>query len=269
MYKFFKKIICTIFIFGLFQPVFAETITGNIEKNEKFRKNRVVDADTKRPVPFATIRIPMQNYQTKSDNDGFFKLNADMTGTTIMSVEKDGYRPFSVTVNEDSFSKPIIIGIEKTQATDLSIESDVIHIGDNKFSKNSANSSEFKLRSVGPYYSKSFKISTVGHGENVYFVIGSVIGVDTLLSRQMGQSRVTTAYASPAQIYFNGQKIGEIKFNSDGQSVKLPKQLIRQNGENEITIRAGKNLFKSDSIDYDDIEMANLHIEFKSALAND
>ena len=85
----------------------------------------------------------------------------------------------------------------------------------------------------------------------------------------MGQSRVTTAYASPAQIYFNGQKIGEIKFNSDGQSVKLPKQLIRQNSENEITIRAGKNLFKADSIDYDDIEMANLHIEFKSALAND
>ena len=269
MYEYFKKFFCTIFIISIFQPVFAETITGNIEKNEKFRQNRIIDADTKKPVPFATIKIPMKNYQTKSDKEGYFKLNADMNSATIMSVEKDGYRPFSITVNEDSFSKPIVIGIEKTQATDLSLEANVIHIGDNKFSQNSANSSDFKLRSVGPYYSKTFKISSVGHGENVYFVIGSVIGVDTLLSRQMGQSKVTNTYASPSQIYFNGQKIGEIKFNSDGQSIKLPKQLIRQNSENEITIRAGKNLFKSDYIDYDDIEMANLHIEFKSALAND
>ena len=269
MYEFFKKFFCTVFIISFLQPVFAETITGNIEKNEKFRQNRVIDTDTKKPVPFAIIKIPMKNYQTKSDNEGFFKLNADMTGATIMSVEKEGYRPFSITVNEDSFSKPIVIGIEKTQATDLSLEADVIHIGDNRFSQKSANSSDFKLRSVGPYYSKTFKISSLGNGENAYFVIGSVIGVDTLLSRQMGQSHVQTSYASPAQIYFNGQKIGEIKFNSDGQSLKLPKQLIRQNTENEITIRAGKNLFRIDYTDYDDIEMANLHIEFKSALAND
>ena len=99
MYEFIKKIFCTVCILSFFQPVFAETITGNIEKNEKFRKNRVIDADTQKPVPFATIRIPMKNYQTESDNEGFFKLNADMTGATIMSVEKEGYRPFSITVN--------------------------------------------------------------------------------------------------------------------------------------------------------------------------
>lgn len=267
MYEFFKALFCTLLIFNLIQPVFSETITGNIEKNEKFHKNRVIDAETKKPIPFAVIKIPKKNYQTQTDNEGFFKLNADMTGTTIMSVEKQGYKPFSITVNEDSFSKPIVIGIEKTKMTDLSLESDVIHIGDNRFSESSANSSDFKLRSVGPYYSKSFKISSVGNGENVYFVIGSVIGVDTLISRQMGQSKVTTAYASPAQIYFNGQKIAEIKFNSDNQSVKLPKQLIRT--DNEITIKAGKNLFQTNYTDYDDIEMANLHIEFKPAIANE
>ena len=102
-----------------------------------------------------------------------------------MSVEKDGYRPFSITVDKDNISKPIIIGIEKTQITDLNLETDVIHLGDNNYSEKSANSSEFKLRSAGPYYSKTFKISQVGADENVYFVIGSVIGVDTLLARQM------------------------------------------------------------------------------------
>ena len=269
MRSLFRTIFCVVLVSVFFNPVFSETITGNIEKNEKIRKNRVIDADTQKPVPLAIIKIPQKNYQTQTDNDGYFKLNADMTGTTIMSVEKDGYRPFSITVDKESFSKPLVIGIEKTQLSDLNIEADVIHIGDNKFSQNSANSSDFKLRSVGPYYSKRFKISHLNANENVYFVIGSVIGVDTLFSRQMGQSKVTTAYASPAQIYFNGQKIGEIKFNSDGQNVKLPRQLIKQNSDNEITIRAGKNLFQSNYTDYDDIELANLHIEFKQAVANE
>ena len=264
-----KRILYLLIVLGVMQYGFCETITGNIEKNEKKLQNKVVDSETKSPVPFAIIKIPKKNYQTTTDKDGVFKLNADFTGTTIMSVEKSGYRPFSITVDKNSFSKPIIIGIEKTQANDLSLEADVIHIGDDRFSQHSANSSEFKLRSAGAFYSKNFKLPAVNRGENIYFVIGSVIGVDTLISRQMGQSNVTTAYASPAQIYFNGQKIGEIKYNSDGQSLLLPKQLIRQNSDNEITIRAGKNLFQTNYTDYDDIELANLHIEFKSAVANE
>ena len=253
---------CT--IFG-----YAEVITGNVEKTGAKKQNKIVDADTKKPIPFATIKIPTKKYQTKSDKEGYFELNADITGTTIMSVEKDGYRPFSLTLNKDDFSKPLIVGIEKTQITDLGLETGIVHIGDNNFSEKSANSSDFRLKSAGPYYSKTFKINSVASGENAYFVIGSVIGVDTLLSRQMGQSRVTTSYASPAQIYFNGQKLAEIKYNSDGQQVLLPKQLIKQNGENEITIKAGKNLFQKSHIDYDDIELANMHIEFKPAVAND
>ena len=136
-------------------------------------------------------------------------------------------------------------------------------------SEKSANSGQFKLRSSGPYFSKTFKISQVAADENIYFVIGSVIGVDTLLSRKMGQSHVTTSYASPAQIYFNGQKIGEIKFNGDGQQILLPKQLIKQNANNELTIKTGRNLFQDEYIDYDDIEVANLHLEFKPALAQE
>ena len=47
------------------------------------------------------------------------------------------------------------------------------------------------------------------------------------------------------------------------------KTLIRQNGENEITIKAGKNLFQKNYVDYDDIELANLHIEYKPIIANE
>ena len=267
------KTVCLILllmvILGLIQPVFSETIVGNVQKNEKKLQNRVVDADSQKPIPFATVRIPTKRYETKTDDNGYFELNADINGSTIMSVEKNGYRPFSVTIDKDDFSKPIVIGIEKTQMSDLSLEKSVIHIGDDRFSLSSANSSEFKLRSAGPYFSKKFKINELNKNENVYFVIGSVIGVDTLLARQMGQSKVTTSYASPAEIYFNGQKIGEIKYNSDGQQIALPKTLIRQNGENEITIKAGKNLFQKNYVDYDDIELANLHIEYKPIIANE
>ena len=269
MKKSVKLFFCLFVLLGSVNSVLSETIVGNVEKNEKIYQNRVIDAQTKNPIPFATVKIPSKNYQTKTDEEGVFNLNADILGSTIMSVEKQGYRPFSITVDKQDLSKPIVVGIEKTQLSDVSLEANIIHLGDDRFSQVSANSSEFKLRSVGPYYSKKFKISSVDMNENAYFVIGSVIGVDTLLSRKMGQSNVTTSYASPAQIFFNGQKIAEIKFNSDGQQILLPKGLIKFDAENEITIKAGKNLFQKSYIDYDDIEVANLSIEYKSAIASE
>ena len=42
----------------------------------------------------------------------------------------DGYKPFSITINKDDFSKPLLIGIEKTQISDLYIEKNFIHIVD-------------------------------------------------------------------------------------------------------------------------------------------
>ena len=43
MYEFFKALFCTLLIFNLIQPVFSETITGNIEKTEKlFPKKNVL-----------------------------------------------------------------------------------------------------------------------------------------------------------------------------------------------------------------------------------
>ena len=212
----FRKLLFILFIcfFVFCENSFSETIVGNVEMTEKKRQNKVIDAQSQSPIPFATVKIPTKNYKTKTDKNGVFELNADITGSTIMSVEKEGYRPFSVTIDKDDFSRPLVIGIEKTQAADLSLEKDVVHLGDNNYSSKSANSGDFRLRSLGPYFSKTFKISNLSPNENAYFVIGSVIGIDTLLSRQMGQSMVTTSYASPAQIYFNGQKIGELSLTA-------------------------------------------------------
>ena len=69
------------------------------------------------------------------------------------------------------------------------------------------------------------------------------------------------AFASPPEVYFNGNKISEIQLNGDGQRIKLPSSLIRKSQVNEITIKTGRNLMQTAYIDYDDIEFMNLIIE--------
>ena len=40
-----------------------------------------------------------------------------------------------------------------------------------------------------------------------YLVIGSILGIDTALARGMGQNNITTSFASPPKVFFNGKKI--------------------------------------------------------------
>ena len=94
----------------------------------------------------------------------------------------------------------------------------------------------------------------------VYLVIGSIIGVDTKMARSMGQNKIIQAYASPPEIFFNGNKIAEIQLNGDGQRFKIPRNLIRAD-KNEITIKTGRNLMQTAYIDYDDIEISNISLE--------
>ena len=78
------------------------------------------------------------------------------------------------------------------------------HIGDDNYSENSANAAEFRIKAIGPFYTKNFQFKTLAANEDAYLVIGSVIGIDTKMARDMGQSKVKTAYASAPQIFFNG-----------------------------------------------------------------
>ena len=152
------------------------------------------------------------------------------------------------------------IEIAKSEPFDIVIDNEILHLGDNSFSKNSANASDFKLKSIGPYYSKEFIMKPDAKHSTNYLVIGSMIELDTELAKTMGQNKIRTAYSSPAQVYFNGKLIGELKVNGDGQRIKIPKNLIIANSTNQVTIKTGQNLMPSDHIDYDDIEIMNLSI---------
>ena len=175
-----------------------------------------------------------------------------------MSVQKEHYKPFSMTVNEKTLSAPIVVGIEKSNAHDISIDAEMYHLGDNSYSEHSANAGEFKTQCLGPFYTKKFVLRNINLSQPVYLVIGSIIGIDTLMARTMGQNHMPNSYASPPEIYFNGNKISEIQINGDGQKIKIPSNLVKKNQTNEVTIKTGRNLMQTSYIDYDDIEFMNL-----------
>ncbi len=256
------KIIIFIFVFLLgFQNVYSAVMEGGVSKTGMGNSSRVVDNATNLPIAGARVSLPKQNYSTVSDSNGAFQLSNNIKGKTIMSVEKEGYRPFSLTIDENTASKPIIVGIEKSNVQDVIISSDMFHLGDDNFSENSANSGEFRGKSIGPFFNKSFKIAANALSKTNYLVIGSIIGIDTLMAKSLRQNSIVNSFSSPPEVYFNGSKIAEIQLNGDGQRIKIPNHLLRPGQINEVTIKTGRNLKQTAYIDYDDIEFMNLSIQ--------
>jgi len=240
---------------------FAEVVQGGVEKEGIIGRNRVMDYATNSPISGAKVSLPQDGYQTYTDSNGGFSLNAGIKGQTVLSVEKEGYKPFSVTVNEKAASRPIILGIEKSTPHDITVDTNMFHLGDNSYSDQSANAREFQVKTIGPFYSKEFKIPAVAPGSKVNLIIGSIIGVDTLIAKSMGQNKINVAYASPPEVYFNGNKIADIHVNGDGQKIRIPYNLVRPNQLNEVTIKTGRNMMQTAHVDYDDIEFMNLSVE--------
>lgn len=242
-------------------PAFSDVFQGGVVKQGINEFNKIVDSKTNAPISGAKITLPQEGYSTFTDSNGRFELGTNINGQTLMSVEKQGYKPYSITIDEYSSSRPIILGVQKSTPKDIAIETSMLHIGDNSFSDTSANARDFKVKAVGPYFSKNFKVPEIASNARTELVIGSIIGIDTKLAKSMGQNKITNAFSSPPEVYFNGSKIAEIQINGDGQKIRIPNNLIKQNQLNEVTIKTGRNLMQTAHIDYDDIELMNLSIE--------
>ena len=257
-----KKLLCLLFlIFFTTVIVNATTFQGGVSEQGSGKSSRIVDKNTGVGVGGANIYIPKKNYSTQTDSEGYFELNTQINAPTIMSVQKENYKPFSVTLSDKSLSAPIVIGIEKSNADGLVLDSNMYHLGDNRYSEYSANAGEFKMDSIGPFYSKRFLLKNVKFDKPIFLVIGSIIGIDTRMAQTLGQNRISNTFASPPEVYFNGNKISELRVNGDGQKIKIPPILINKNQVNEVTIKTGRNLMQTAYIDYDDIEFMNLFFE--------
>lgn len=253
-----------ILIFTVFlvctSSVNAATVQGGVSAVGAVGGNKIVDTQTNQPVANAKVTLPHLQYKTYTDENGSFQLGTAIRDKTVMSVEKEGYRPYSLTLDEKSAADAIVVSIQKSNVDDIHLSTQMMHLGDNNYSKNSANSGEFKIQAAGPFYSKTFTMAATALNKNNFLVIGSIIGIDTAMARAMGQNKVRNSFSSPPEVYFNGNKIAEIHLNGDGQRVKLPNNLIKPNQQNEITIKTGKNLMQTAYTDYDDIEIANITI---------
>ena len=258
-----KNLLCFIFlIFILNLPTQASSFfQGGVSEEGYGNSSRIVDRHTGEGVGGAKITLPKQRYSTLSDSNVYFELDTHIDGTTIMSVQKDNYKPFSVTINEQANSAPLVVGIEKSNTSGMVLDSNMYHLGDNNFSDLSANAGEFRMASIGPFYSKNFQLKNIKLNKPIFLVIGSIIGIDTNLARSIGQNHITNAFASPPEVYFNGNLISQIQINGDGQRIRIPNQLIKKNQANEVTIKTGRNLMQTAYVDYDDIEFMNLFFE--------
>lgn len=257
-----KKVLSLIILMMLsFLPINGATFQGGVSEQGASNSSRIIDKQTGLGIGGADVSLPKQNYRTKTDNEGYFELDTQINGPSIMSVKKENYKPFSMTIDEKSMNAPIVVGIEKSNASGQALDTNMYHLGDNSFSDLSANAGEFTMQAIGPFYTKRFTLKNINIAKPVYLVIGSIIGIDTAMARSMGQNKIPNAFASPPEVYFNGNKISEILLNGDGQRIKLPKNLIRKNQVNEITIKTGRNLMQTAYIDYDDIEFMNILIE--------
>lgn len=239
----------------------AEVISGKVNHNDMKYQNKIVDSKTQKTISNAKISIPEMHYTTYSDENGAFQLNADISGQTVLFVEKEGYKVFSLTVDNNVTRGPLKLGIEQSGPFDLQITGGVVHLGDNMFSNNSANSSEFRLNADGHYLSRKFNKPSFSQGQDVILKIGTIIGLDTKKAKEMGQNRIAKVYSSPMEVFVNGKRIGVIELNGDNHEIIIPQNLLK--ASNELLIKTGRNLFQTEYVDYDDVELANVRVEVK------
>ena len=253
--------IITLIIFLTLNQAYASTFEGGVSAEGRNNSSRIVDRNTGNGVAGAKVTLPKQQYSTQTDADGYFELDTHIDGTSILSIQKENYKPYSVTITDKTISAPIVIGIEKSDANGLVVDSNMYHLGDNSYSDFSANAGEFRMQTIGPFYTKRFILKNIKFNKPIFLVIGSIIGIDSEMARAIGQNQIATAFSSPPEVYFNGNKISEIQINGDGQRIRVPSALVRRNQVNEVTIRTGRNLMQTAYIDYDDIEFMNLFFE--------
>ena len=258
-----KKVLTIVFLCIILNvlPLKAEVISGQINHDDINYSNKVVDSKTQQALSNAKITIPELHYTTYSDKNGQIQLNADVTDKTVLFVEKEGYKVFSLTIDNSVLNSPLKLGIEQSSPFDMQISQGVIHLGDNMFSDTSANSGEFRLSANGHFFSKRFKRPKSAQNQDVVIRIGTVIGLDTKKAKERGQNRIARVYSSPAEVIVNGHKIGTLELNGDNIEIFVPRSILTD--DNELVIKTGRNLFQKNYTDYDDIELANIRVEVK------
>lgn len=271
MKKIFSRLILSVLFFVLLNligqyEISAMPLSGSIEKEHYIQFDKtstVIDISTGKPITNANISIPSKGINTKTDENGKFNLNLNLNAPVILSINAEGYNPFSLTITDSKTKEPLVIGISKKSGKEIVIDSNLRHLGDNIFSDESANAKDFQISSSGSFFHKEFLVDNLEKNNEMVLKIGSIIGIDTEIARKLNQGSTKNGISTPTKVYINSQKVGEIKINGDDQQIFVPVQLLKTNVYNQIVIETGKNIYSQKRVDYDDIEFMNIILEFR------
>lgn len=233
------------------------TIQGHLEHQEDLKSSgQVVDGLTGQPIPGAQVALPDMGYTTQTDRQGRYRIPATRgPNSVIMSVQKPGYAPFSISISK-STEPTMLIRLSK-QPHMLVLDDQLRHLGDGSFSPDSSNAFSFRKPADGPGLRIPFSLEGLGISESPVLQIGSIIGLDTRMAHLLSLSRINSA-ASPLLIKLNGTVIAQIQVNGDNQKIRLPKPILRANGINILEIEAGFHFVEAKGLDYDDMELMHI-----------
>ncbi|MDD3150083.1 MAG: carboxypeptidase-like regulatory domain-containing protein, partial [Candidatus Gastranaerophilales bacterium] len=156
----------------------SASLSGGVSVADYLKQNNlnmIYDEGTGNAINGAKVTIPSKGFVTTTDGDGYFKLQTDLIGPTIMSVKANGYKPFSMTIDKENLKNPLMLGISKQSALEIIIDEELHHLGDNNFSSKSANAGDFRASSAGHIFSKGFYIKNIKPEHNIFLKIGSII----------------------------------------------------------------------------------------------
>ncbi len=237
----------------------ADTLKGHIEKKAEIvsdmLQGQVIDSQTQHPIPEAQVTVPDRGFSMRTDKQGRYRVPFYQgRDPVIMSIEKPGYAPFSLSITENA-PPTFTIRLEK-QGQRLVLDNQLRHLGDGSFSPYSSAALKFRKPPDGPAIRIPFKIDPASLGENPTLRIGSVIGLDTPLEHMLRGS-MTPNSASPLLIKINSSIIARLQVNGDNIAIKIPKHLLKS-GQNTLEIEAGYHYPEPDRLDYDDMELIHL-----------
>ncbi len=204
---------------------------------------QVVDRRTGQPLAGVEVAIPGAGISVRTDAQGRFRLPGPLPAEEILVARLENYLPYSQGTGngQRGGNPPLQLRLERWDPkTTLVLEANVIRLGDNQYSPESAAAGQFLAPAQGVEMTRSFTLERLPPRPPV-LQIGSLIGLDTAAAYRAGQSRIPTADMSPMRVLLNGVEVEQIQLGGDTLRIPLPLQHLRL-GSNTVTLRTGKTL---------------------------
>jgi hypothetical protein len=218
--------------------------TGQVQLDSAY-SGQVVDRLTGQPLAGVEVAIPGAGIAVRTDAQGRFRLPGPLPAEEILVARLENYLPYSQSTGSGQAGgdRPWQLQLERWDPnTTLVLEANVIRLGDNQYSPESAAAGQFLGPAQGVEMTRSFTLQRLPSRPPV-LRIGSLIGLDTAAAYRAGKSRIPSANMSPMQVILNGVEVEQIHLGGDNLQIPLPLQPLRL-GLNTVTLRTGKTLIQ-------------------------